>query len=205
MESQFKITTAEQLKTIIKKCKEDPTFSLQFRNYLSNLVLPVFKSIAGKYAHNFDYQVMCEECVNDIFMYVLNHEEILYTNFSSYIRKRFEFYCINKLIAYGRLKNRITCNFDEMENRDCSLEESIGPDATFVGETYNEIISFMEEKSNIFSFSEKIIISYFYSGYNFNEISDLIGYSYGKTKNVFDGIIVKLKNFYFKSMNKNNK
>lgn len=197
MVKEYNEVTTESLGHIIKKCKGDPTFSLNFHEYLSNLIIPVFKSISGAQAHYLEYQVMCKECVNDIFMYVLEHENALYTNFNSYIRKRFEFYYINKLIAFNRLRERLVYSGDDIENQITNKTYSSSERQEYIGETFNDVLAFMNENREIFNLNDKIIVTYFTQGYNLNEISDLIGFSYGKTKAIFESVIFKLKNFYF--------
>lgn len=194
MDTEFSIFDLVSLRNVIERCKKDPSFSKKFYKHIEELVKPVYYSIMKGSADRAEFLEMLNECIEDLYMFVLSHSKIVYTNFESFIRKRFEFYILNKCSAYNSCYNRYKSPYDEAN--EIGVKEDFDG-AIYVGETIDSIVDFMNNHREDFSINDKIIVVFYSEGYNLNEISQLVGRSYGKIKSDFESIIFKLKNHFY--------
>ena len=195
MDTEFPVFDVISLKLVIERCRNDASFSKKFYEYLEQLVKPVYYSIMKGSSNRAEFIEMLNDCIEDVYLFVVEHHAIVYTNFESFIRKRFEFYILNKRSSFYTNYNRTKTRYDEIEDTSLSLEPS---KEIYVEESIENVIDFMASHKEEFSLNDRIIVVFYSKGYNLNEISHLVGYSYGKTKSSFENIIFKLKNYFHK-------
>ena len=193
MDTEFSIFDVISLKIVIERCKSDSSFAKRFYDYLEQLVKPVYYSIMKGSSNRTEFLEMLNECIEDVYMFIVEHNSIVYTNFESFIRKRFEFYILNKRSAFLSNSNRNKTFYEEIEE---TLHESKTTNRIYVEESVESVIEFMANHKEEFTLNDRIIIAFYSKGYNLNEISQLVGFSYGKTKASFESVIFKLKNYF---------
>lgn len=193
MDTEFSIFDVISLKIVIERCKSDSSFAKRFYDYLEQLVKPVYYSIMKGSSNRAEFLEMLNECIEDVYMFIVEHNSIVYTNFESFIRKRFEFYILNKRSAFLSNSNRNKTFYEEIEE---TLHESKTTNRIYVEESVESVIEFMANHKEEFTLNDRIIIAFYSKGYNLNEISQLVGFSYGKTKASFESVIFKLKNYF---------
>ena len=193
MDTEFSIFDVISLKIVIERCKSDSSFAKRFYDYLEQLVKPVYYSIMKGSSNRAEFLEMLNECIEDVYMFIVEHNSIVYTNFESFIRKRFEFYILNKRSAFLSNSNRNKTFYEEIEE---TLHESKTTNRIYVEESVESVIEFMANHKEEFTLNDRIIIAFYSKGYNLNKISQLVGFSYGKTKASFESVIFKLKNYF---------
>ena len=187
MDTEFSIFDVISLKIVIERCKSDSSFAKRFYDYLEQLVKPVYYSIMKGSSNRAEFLEMLNECIEDVYMFIVEHNSIVYTNFESFIRKRFEFYILNKRSAFLSNSNRNKTFYEEIEE---TLHESKTTNRIYVEESVESVIEFMANHKEEFTLNDRIIIAFYSKGYNLNEISQLVGFSYGKTKASFESCLL---------------
>lgn len=166
----------------------------KFYAYLEKIVKPVYYSLIKGTSQWSDFNEVLNDCVEDVYLFVMQHNDIVYTNFESFIRKRFEYFVLSKRASIRAASIRNNAYHEEILEE--PIEEKPKHDK-FVEESIDSIVEFMSANKDKFTLNDQIIIMFYSKGYNLNEISKLLGFSYGKTKSSFDSVIFKLKNYFY--------
>lgn len=192
----------EYYETLLQKARSEIAYQKVFYNDCIRILYPVYAKyvkIGQRYGCN---ESDIFSCIADAIYIIFKNENIHFENFESYLRKRYE-YCILNLLLKNRNYYKSQIPIERLEDQEeiNAKNKSGSFDTTKKVLSDTEILKFVDNNREQFDYNEVAIINFYHLGYNINEISQKLHFSYNKTKRIFDNVIFKLRNIL--SMNEN--
>ncbi len=196
---QFEMASSGEMKgnyeILLERARTEIAYQKVFYNDCVKILYPVYARyvrIGQKYGCN---EADIFSCIADAIYIIFKNENMHFENFESYLRKRYE-YCILNLILKNRNYYKGQVPFERLEDQEeiSAKNKNISFDPTRKALSDAEVLKFVDNNREKFDYNEVAIINFYHLGYNINEISQKLHFSYNKTKRMFDNMIFKLRN-----------